>query len=322
MPSFSQDEYERLSHEWHEAVQYQDYATARRLARHAVEMTKHATECERWLADAARQLVSDSESMIRFGDNERTMLRTALAAHADGQKAYNAGSLSAAERDLLRARKYYVTLLGEQARHTHLATRDLIFTYLDAREYDKALALCKDALDWRRKLYGEQHPFFASSADVIGVVYHSRGDYTEAEKWFRKALVVRRAYFGNKSSDYARSLTNLAAVMTHTSRVAEAEAMLNQADALLQNTRDDLATKANIACSRARISALDGDYSTADVLIRSAIQQHRSLGLSPAGLANTIDIHVTILSHLGRDAEAAAAKERADTIRKNLTITK
>ncbi len=69
----------------------------------------------------------------------------------------------------------------------------------------------------------------AQMFDVVGRVYTSLGRYKSAEANHRKAVEVKRNYFGSHHPDVAHSLNNLAIALTRQSRFEEAASLHRQA---------------------------------------------------------------------------------------------
>jgi CHAT domain-containing protein/Flp pilus assembly protein TadD len=68
----------------------------------------------------------------------------------------------------------------------------------------------------------------AREANETGMRLHREGRYAEAERLYREALAVRKATLGDRHTEYAQSLNNLAMLYRYTGRYAEAEPLLRE----------------------------------------------------------------------------------------------
>ena len=81
-------------------------------------------------------------------------------------------------------------------------------------------------------MLGAEHADVAQSLNNLGVLYHARGDYAEAEPLYQRALDLRRKALGPGHPDVAQSLENYAALLRDTGRQAAAAEVEAQAAAL------------------------------------------------------------------------------------------
>ena len=72
-------------------------------------------------------------------------------------------------------------------------------------DYISALQSDQNALDIRRKLFGEDHVSTGDSYYSLGITQHCLGDYTTALQSHQKALDVRRIWFGEEHISTADS---------------------------------------------------------------------------------------------------------------------
>ncbi len=99
-------------------------------------------------------------------------------------------------------------------------------------DYTNCLAMNRNALALREKLYGKEHPDVASSLQKIGGVLNSLGRLTEAETCYRQALAMEQKLLGPTNLAVAESLSYLGMVFIEQKRYAEAETNLNRSLAL------------------------------------------------------------------------------------------
>jgi len=94
--------------------------------------------------------------------------------------------------------------------------------------YEEAEPLFKQALEFRMKLFGSEHPDVISSINNLATSYYSQHRYEEAEPLFKQALELRMKLFGSEHPDVAIGINNLAALYRAQKRYEEAEPLLKQ----------------------------------------------------------------------------------------------
>ena len=112
--------------------------------------------------------------------------------------------------------KYLAALAAREQMHQHdswqisLVLNDLGGVERKLDDFDAARAHHERALEIRRKLFGERHPYVVSSLINLGNVAWSRRDYPEAEKRFQAALAIAGDVFPANHPQKALALANLA----------------------------------------------------------------------------------------------------------------
>ncbi len=78
--------------------------------------------------------------------------------------------------------------------------------------YKKAYSIMKKLTDIKRKIYGEEHPSFASTYGNLGVILLNLGRYLEAEEIFNKVYKILSEIYGELHPQVAAVYTNIALV--------------------------------------------------------------------------------------------------------------
>jgi len=88
--------------------------------------------------------------------------------------------------------------------------------YLEEQKGDTRAAKADflEALDMKRRLYGDKHPEVAAGLANLAIVANDEGDLARAEELDRQALVMRRELLGAVHPDVADTLNNLAFVQS------------------------------------------------------------------------------------------------------------
>ena len=73
----------------------------------------------------------------------------------------------------------------------------------------EALNLHRQAMEIWKKIFGEEHPNYATSLSNLALYYSDLGNYTEAIRLGTQSLEIRKKLFGEEHPDYASSLSNL-----------------------------------------------------------------------------------------------------------------
>lgn len=77
--------------------------------------------------------------------------------------------------------------------------------------FDQAATQLEQALDLRRRVFGEESLEFATTLQNLGELENSRGRYAVAEELFRRALELRQRFLGEAHLLVAQTLNSLAA---------------------------------------------------------------------------------------------------------------
>jgi len=71
--------------------------------------------------------------------------------------------------------------------------------------YGEAEPLFKQSLEILRKIYGEYHPYVATTLNNIAGLYTEKGKYDEDEPLFKQSLEIRRKIYGEYHPSVATS---------------------------------------------------------------------------------------------------------------------
>jgi tetratricopeptide (TPR) repeat protein len=88
--------------------------------------------------------------------------------------------------------------------------------------YGQAEPLYLQALELRKRLLGEEHPYFAASLNNLAFLYKSQGRYDQAEPLYLQALEIRQQVFGvnhPKTVTIRQNLENLQAQKSDSRKV-------------------------------------------------------------------------------------------------------
>jgi eukaryotic-like serine/threonine-protein kinase len=182
--------------------------------------------------------------------------------------------------------------------------------------YDEAAREMTGALEVYRAVYGERHPSIATTLNNLSVVESHRKRLAEAVTYATAAFEMRRELLGPHHPSTLVVQANLANYLDNLGRLAEAEAMLR--DALAQSTGQPNVTmslsrpqlKANLASTLRRRKKL----TEAEATVREALALVTA-DVSPFTQASIHAVLGMVLIDRGRDAEAAAALQRAVDLR-------
>ena len=75
--------------------------------------------------------------------------------------------------------------LGKDHPETLTTVQKAAIAFQIMGEYDKALGLCKRALDGREAL-GKDHPLTLTTVHVLATLFCNKGEYDKALEWFLK----------------------------------------------------------------------------------------------------------------------------------------
>jgi tetratricopeptide (TPR) repeat protein len=89
-------------------------------------------------------------------------------------------------------------------------------------EYDRAVAVAKEAIRLAEKEAGPDHPDVARSLNRLAGLYGVQGRYVEAQPLYERALAIRETALGPDHPALATSLNNLGLLHHRRGRYAEA----------------------------------------------------------------------------------------------------
>jgi len=84
----------------------------------------------------------------------------------------------------------------------------------------------------REMALGLGHPDVAASLSNLAILYHSQGDYAEAEPLYRRSLAIKEKALGPEHPDVAQILENYAVLLRRTGRPKKAAEMEARAKAI------------------------------------------------------------------------------------------
>jgi serine/threonine protein kinase len=160
-------------------------------------------------------------------------------------------------------------------------------------------------------------------SDTIGHVYLDLGDYSGAERMFRRAVAVRRSFPGERRVKLAGSLMGLAILFKDLERPDEAVPLQEEALAILRPLADREPILLSRALSdRAAIHLQKLEPHQGELLVREAIAlQRRVLGGKNWHLGTSLVVLTEILQSEGRLAEAEACAREAVAIHEHISRT-
>jgi CHAT domain-containing protein/Flp pilus assembly protein TadD len=97
------------------------------------------------------------------------------------------------------------------------------------KKYSAAIPIRQREANLRRELFGEEHPDYAASLNLLGLLYKRSGDYVQAETLYQQALEIQKRVLGEEHPLYATSLNNLGYLYWAMKDLTRAEPPLVQA---------------------------------------------------------------------------------------------
>ena len=79
---------------------------------------------------------------------------------------------------------------------------------------------------------GLGHPDVAASLNNLAILYHTQGDYAEAEPLYRRSLAIQEKALGSEHPDVAKVLGSFAVLLRETGRADEASELAARAQAI------------------------------------------------------------------------------------------
>jgi len=90
-----------------------------------------------------------------------------------------------------------------------------------------------------KRLFTGDHPDVAQSLNNLAALYHSQGQYSQAEPLYTEALTMTKRLFTGNHPDVALSLNNLALLYSSQGQYSQAEPLFMEAWAIFQRVLGD-----------------------------------------------------------------------------------
>ncbi len=259
-------------------------------------------------ADTARTEAAKASEVARF--------LTELFRESDPARARGA---SVTARELLeRGAERVSTELGSQdgVRATLMDTIGVVYRLLGL--LDEAEALTTEALEIRRRTYGDEHADVATSLDNLGQIARERTTFDIAEQYHRRSLAMRERLLEPGHPDVVQSQHNLALALKERGRYDDAETLgrdaLASRRARLGPGHPDVLSTASLL---ADVEFARGRPTEAERLHRDVLEARRRV-LLPGHpvLAASISKVADVLAQSGRVAEAEPLFREALALRR------
>ena len=182
---------------------------------------------------AAEQAYLEALAVRQAVDGERS-LAVADSLNGLGQLSYAQRKYAAAENYHRRALELRQQL-GAPERDVASSLANLGSVLRDADRIAEAEPLLLNALEMRRRLFGDAHFHTVVSMNKLGLLLRQKGDFAAARQILEEALPYRRALLG-RHPHVAVSLCNLGLVLCDEGRYTEAVPRFEEAITLWQET--------------------------------------------------------------------------------------
>jgi serine/threonine protein kinase/tetratricopeptide (TPR) repeat protein len=184
----------------------------------------------------------------------------------------------------------------------------------------EAEAVGREALDIRRRLFGNVNADVATSINNLASVYRRQRKLTEAEALIREALEIRQKLFGSEHLEVADSLHNLCVILGDEGKRAESEATAREMLAMrrrLLGDEDVLVAAALMDVAWA--IGFTGKSAEAETLEKEALAIRRKLlGDAHPDVANTLSILADRMRQRGNLTESHSILSAALSIQRKL----
>ncbi len=139
-------------------------------------------------------------------------------------------------------------------------------------DYDIALVLAKQAVQFAEDNAGYNHPITAQSMNNLALLYKTRGQYDEAERLYYVSLTILQLVSNPDDLSIATSMNNLAALYSTMGRYREAESYYRQSLSIkIRKLGSSNLSVALGITNLADLYCLQGQYSQAEPFYRNAL---------------------------------------------------
>jgi tetratricopeptide (TPR) repeat protein len=144
--------------------------------------------------------------------------------------------------------------------------------YFDRYQYDKALALYKEAQTIIKEMHGEDSESNASALNKIGLTYNRKHQYKEAIDYMFPALEIRKKLLGETSRTYGISVSDIGLIYLSQGRYDKAAEMFTQAIEIEKINKAENSTNSAVMISNLATAKLNQqEYDEAEKLYLQAL---------------------------------------------------
>ncbi|MEO8764979.1 MAG: CHAT domain-containing tetratricopeptide repeat protein [Ginsengibacter sp.] len=104
---------------------------------------------------------------------------------------------------------------------------NVMFDYNDSQKFDSAIMLANEVASLTLTLYDSSRQY-AVSLNNVGFLYGQNFDYSNAQAYYKKALLVLEKYVSSNDSDYAAFINNLATLYDNLGNYSAAEPLYKE----------------------------------------------------------------------------------------------
>ncbi|MBA4015740.1 MAG: hypothetical protein C0483_00985 [Pirellula sp.] len=107
--------------------------------------------------------------------------------------------------------------------------RARLLTFLTRETLTEAIAKAQQVCDIRKRILGDQHPYYATSVNDLALQWYYFGDYARAEPLYTQSRDVYHAALGDRHPNFAQSQYNLGLLYERMGDYARAEGLYRSA---------------------------------------------------------------------------------------------
>jgi CHAT domain-containing protein/Tfp pilus assembly protein PilF len=243
------------------------------------------------------------------GEEHKTTLALFLAM---GDLHERQGKFAEAEKDYARHLQIREKLNGPESLETATAITNLAAVEIELAKFDEAGKHLSRTLKIREKA-GEETAAVADTLNDLATLASRQGKPEEAEKLYRRSLIIRNKTDGPESAIVAQSLSNLGLVLHDLEKHVEAEQMHRRALEIREKVRGvDHPTTAESLNNLAILLRDLGRYTEAEELHKRALKiRETALGSEHVRTISTVNNLAIVLQDQGRYIEAEGMFLRA-----------
>ena len=176
------------------------------------------------------------------------------------------------------------------------------------------------ALEIRKKVFGDEHRYVATSLNNLAALYRAQGRYEEAAPLYLRALEIREKVLGSEHPHVGESLNNLAILYHVQARLDDAESLHQRA--LEISEKSGGSEHPNVAFSLNNLANLYRDqdrYDEAMPLLQRALEiRARVLGRQHPHVATSLNSLANLYRDWGHYTEAIPLFQQALEIREQV----
>ena len=199
----------------------QDFVSAERARDEVIQLTTRTQGADSWLVTNARLALALTRQLQKCDAGQLASLVETTAQLNRANERINEKKYAEAVPLVEQAHKTRLAILGPENTMSHMSLTRLVVAYFYDGKMGEAVKRANEARDVGLRLFGPQHPQFASALENLAHLDRNQGDLVTAAAGFRQVYAIRAQSQGPQQTDTQSTAGALAGVLQQLASAAE-----------------------------------------------------------------------------------------------------